>query len=341
MNRFFSTFASGLTPVIAEFLQCDINLRFVNQWDGLIEYYADISQLDKIRHLPYLQNTFVIIESLRGDIGSMLNLLGQQNGKLKNFSFNRQLMPNKKRTFRVVVSEENKLVGINNDTMLRIEKNICNATGLNVDRKKPGCQFWILQRSEGCTFFAIRVTELKTEDKDRARGELRPQLAYVLARMSEPKENELFIDPCCGSGSIPFARVKMTKKGLIIACDTDGQLITMLKEKVKKLDLKKKFVVRQSDVLELHKYYNACIHKVVSDPPWGCFEEIDDIVDFYDRLFSELLEVLVPNGLMVLLIGTDVFPKILEKYKDKCMLLGKYDILVSGKKASIYKIEKL
>ena len=337
MVKFFSTFASGLTPVIAQFLQTDINLRFINQWDGFIEYYADISQLDRIRHLPYLQNTFVIIDSHHGDINSMLNALS----KLKGFSFDRQLIPNKKRTFRVVVSEENKLIGINNDTMLHIEKNICNVTGLNVDRKNPGCQFWVLHRSEGYSFFAIRVTELKTEDKDRARGELRPQLAYVLARMSEPKENELFIDPCCGSGSIPFARIKMTKKGLIIACDNDGQLISMLKEKVKKLDLKKKFVVRQSDVLELHNYYHSCIHKVVSDPPWGCFEEIDDIIGFYDRLIGELLEVLVPNGIMVLLIGTDVFPKVLEKYKDACSLLGKYDILVSGKKASIYKIEKL
>ncbi len=341
MIRLFSTFASGLTPVIAEFLQKDISLRLVNQWDGFIEYCAESSQLDKIKHLQYLQNTFVIIDSVRGDINLMLNSLSQQNNKLKNFSFDRQLMPNKKRTFRVVVSEENKLIGINNNTMLQIEKNISNITRLTVDRKNPGCQFWVLHRSEGHTFFAIRITELKSDDKGRARGELRPQLAYVLSRMSEPTENELFIDPFCGSGSIPLARAKMTKKGLIIASDNDGQLISMLKEKVKKLDLKKKFVVRQSDALELHNYYHACIHKVVSDPPWGCFEEISDIFDFYDALFNELLEVLLPNGIMILLIGTEVFPEVLEKYKESCSLLGKYDILVSGKKASIYKIKKL
>lgn len=115
----------------------------------------------------------------------------------------------------------------------------------------------------------------------------------------------------------------------------------MLKEKVKKLDLKKKVVVRQSNALELHNYYHACIHKIVSDPPWGCFEEISDIVGFYNALFKELIDVLVPNGIMVLLIGTDVFSRVLEKQKDACSLIGKYDILVSGKKASIYKIKKL
>lgn len=341
MNRFFSTFASGLTPVIAQFLQTDINLRLLNQWDGFIEYNADIYQLDKIRHLPYLQNTFVIIDSLRGNINSMLTLLSQQKSKLKNFSLDEKMFPNSKRTFRVVVSEENKLISINNETMSRIEKSICRITKLNVDRQNPGCQYWVLHRSEGFSYFALRLTVLRKEDKGRAKGELRPQLAYILSRMSEPKENELFIDPCCGSGSIPLARAKMTKKGLVIASDTDGQQIALLKEKVKKQNLKKKIVIRQSDALELHNFYHSCIHKIVSDPPWGCFEKISNLSEFYDRLYKELLDALVPNGIMVLLIGSDVFPRVLGKYKDKCLLLGKYDILVSGKKAAIYKIKKL
>lgn len=108
--RMFSTFASGLTPIIVDFLQNDIDLHFINRWDGFVEYVTDVSQIDKIKHLLYLQNSFVIIESNRCDINSMVNSISQNAKALNKIHIASQFLPNKKELSELLYPKKTNLL---------------------------------------------------------------------------------------------------------------------------------------------------------------------------------------------------------------------------------------
>lgn len=338
-NRLFSTFVSGATVPIVSFLRQDINPKIFNEFDGLVEYQTD-SPLDKIVRLPYFQNTFLIIKSSRCSYAAMLKkiLSVDVDREIRNIY---KLSNLKKKSFRVLVSHANNLKSVDNSLLTQVENKIRSVTGLFVNRQKPDIQFWILERSEGVTYFALRYTQLAKEDKNRADGELRPQIAYLLARMSEPQERELFLDPFCGSGAIPLARLKMSKTGLILASDINESLVEQLKEKVKRIGAKDKMVVKCADALHLDRYNAESIHKIVSDPPWGFYEHIYDIHGFYRGMLLEMNRILKVGGKLVLLVANpQLFLSVLSSIDTNLTIEGQYDILVSGKQASIFKLSK-
>lgn len=84
------------------------------------------------------------------------------------------------------------------------------------------------------------------------------------------------------------------------------------------------------------------IDKIVTDPPWGMYEDVGmDIEIFYNHMMKEMYRVLKPKGIIVILTAKkDELEKVLLGFKSRLKLLEKYNVLISGKKASIYKILK-
>ena len=66
-----------------------------------------------------------------------------------------------------------------------------------------------------------------------------------------------------------------------------------------------------------------------------------DISEFYSSMLREFYRILRLNGIMVVLTARKgEFENAISKFKNKINVKRKYDILVSGKKASIYKLIK-
>ena len=82
----------------------------------------------------------------------------------------------------------------------------------------------------------------------------------------------------------------------------------------------------QLDATNLKDFQDNTFDKIVTDPPWG----------YYSAQVSlkELSRVLKPTGIMVLLLADRDFTL------PDLEIQEKYDILVSGKKAAIYKFTK-
>lgn len=337
MNRYYSTFVPGLSESVEKALietipQCKIRLVL----DGLIEYDSAIS-IEAVRSLPFVTNTFYVLKDFprqpnRALKDIALKLLNERGLVFKNLFHAKQSS-----TFRVIVSLANRLMPLDGHIMQALESRIASQTGLHPNRSKPDHEFWLLQRAEGYGFFALRLSRHKAYDKLLQKGELRPELANILCRLSEPVSGELFLDPFCGSGAIPIQRSRFPT-GLIIASDSDKAKIEILKERVKELGLKKKIVVRYDNALNLHRYEANSIHKIVTDPPWGHFEALGmPITEFYDKMVTELYRILIHNGRLVILTAqTDLFETSLHSLVAKLQMIKKLPILLSGKKASIY-----
>jgi len=87
-------------------------------------------------------------------------------------------------------------------------------------------------------------------------------------------------------------------------------------------------------------FKSGSIDKIITDPPWGISVGTDlNLLDFYSKMLTEFRRVVKTNGRLIILMGNkEIFEKVLKSYFSDFKLEEKYDILVSGKKASVYKL---
>ena len=154
--------------------------------DGAVVY----ENRGKHRHLPCFHNTYEIIAWEKTDIKKPLEYY------IEGFISLQVRVPSipvdKKRnhTFRVVTSVENNLISINGAVKTKVEKFISQRTGMTVERGGSGYEYWFLYRNEGCVFFMRRLTYPYNEIP-AAKGELRPELVYLLNYLSRPTPDDI------------------------------------------------------------------------------------------------------------------------------------------------------
>jgi Predicted DNA modification methylase len=341
LKSYYSTFIPGLVQPVKEALgetlpDSRINLAL----DGLIAYESN-AKTEVIQNLPFVTNSFHIIKSF--DRQSAPSLEDMAMNVVEDRSLRLKPLPRAHRnTFRIITSIANQLVPIDNNLMQALEERVSNKTGLKPNRAKPDYEFWLTQRSEGYGYFAFRLSHHKAYDKSLQKGELRPELANILCRLSGPLPDELFLDPFCGSGAIPIQRAKFFPKGLVIASDIDEQKVNALKVRIKALGLTKRVVVRRDDALNMTRYQPGSIHKIVTDPPWGHFMQMSSpIADFYARMLGEFSRILRPNGRTVMVTGeTLALDNSLDRHSSRLTVAQRFNILLSGKKAGVYVLMK-
>ena len=77
---------------------------------------------------------------------------------------------------------------------------------------------------------------------------------------------------------------------------------------------------------------------VITDPPWGYFEEIADITKFYVGMFESFRQICRENCKIVILTArVENFIQAAENSNVK--LTNRINTLINGKKASLFKCE--
>jgi tRNA G10 N-methylase Trm11 len=347
MSIFVSTFISGLQEPVEAFLKEDLpGVKILNTYDGLIVYKADADQ-QKINSLRLFNNTFLLLKQYANCKTDSLEWMIREAFKIRDLGkrLSEYRLPPDSRQFRIITSKENQLTPVSKDVLSQMEQMIAKAANLKINRAKPDLEFWFLYRSERVGFFMLRLTKHTSYEKVLQKGELRPELSHILCRLSEPGPLDIFLDPFCGYGAIPFERAFLQRYNMIFLSDKNEEQVKFCKEKARDLEKKfhKKLIVRQSDALQLSNYEDGFIDRIVTDPPWGMYKEMHlDIGDFYSSMLKELSRVLKPGGFLVLLTAQkDAFENAVKGCRDQLDVLNQYNILVSGKKASIYKIRRV
>ena len=345
MKKYASTFITGLQDIVKEMLEKMLpDMRVLLLLDGLVVYETDAS-VDELKSLRFFINSFLILEifkNLHGNpIYEMLMIISKDRNVEKTIRSNLKNI-DIGRTFRIMALNKNRHVSFSDKLRNNIERKISGIKGLKVDRGRPDTEFWFLYRDEGYGFFLVRLTSHTAYEEILEKGELKPELAYTLCFISDPQEEDIFLDPFCGYGSIPIQRALSFPFNMVFATDKDPHKKRFVRNKLKSLRIKGTFIVKTQNALDLESFEDNFIHKIVTDPPWGVFEELDkDIYDFYSLMLKEFHRVLRSNGILVILTARkDELENALSDFEEELRPLRKYDILVSGKKAAIYKIRK-
>lgn len=342
LRSYYSTFIPGLVQPVKEALGDTLHdVKITLALDGLVVYESG-AKVEVIRNLPFVTNSFYLIKSFAPGRANSLQEMAKNIIETPGPGLKLPVPYSPRNTFRIITSVANQLVQIDNGLMQKLERWVTNRTGLRTNRAKPDFEFWLLQRSEGHGFLSFRLSYHKAYDKILQKGELRPELANVLCRLSEPAPDELFLDPFCGSGAIPIQRAENFPKGLVIASDFDEQKVSALKARIKALGLAKRVVVRHDDALNLTRYQPNSIHKIVTDPPWGYFAETSfPVTEFYTRMLQSFARVLRPGGRSVIVTGaTPALDDALSNSSQSLQVTRRFNILLSGKKAGVYVLSK-
>lgn len=339
MSSYFSTFLTGLQDVVDVALKQELKgVKVDKVLDGVVFYETELP-IETVKKLSFLNNTFLLLHTFK----NVSELSTEEfikdildNAKLLALIPNEVYKGNK--TFRIIASNENQIVKVNNGLLQKAEDFFSNKLKLRLDKSNPDLEVWFIKRSEGFGLVGLRIGKKLNYEKYLHKGELRPELANLMCLIAELKTTDTVLDPFAGYGAIPIECAKFFSVSKVIAGEIDKSVFNILKEKVGK----EKVILGRWNALNLNSLTDNSIDKIVTDPPWGLYGNKDmDINHFYEDMFKEFVRVLKPNGAIVLLTAQkELLERLLGKFPTLSLEV-KYDTLVSGKKASIYKIKHI
>lgn len=336
MTTYLSTFITGFGDIVESAIRKNVKDAQINLLlDGLIIFQSK-ANINQIRQLNFLNNSFIVLaHNTKTSADPLQDILLQA---LKQTNVEKQFlaaMPHRPTSFRVKTFRENQPVAVDKTLLSKLEKQLSQIHYLHLNKSTPQIEFWCFTRREGHAFFALKITRTENYEKTLSKGELRPELANLLCLLSEPKSTDIFLDPFAGFGSIPAARAKLLPAAKIIAGDNNPNLIKTLQAKFK--SIKHPITITKLDALST-PFESQSITKIVTDPPWGFFEKDLNINQLYQDMLTEFTRILKPNGIAIILTAQkETFTNVLQNHPS-LSLISEHTTLVSGKKASAYKL---
>ena len=234
-----------------------------------------------------------------------------------------------------------------------LESAIARASGLRPDSARPDREFRVQERADGWTLFLERARAPKESetgllDGDRAgepprRGELPRTTCRLLAEMTEPQPDDVFLDPFCGYGGIALERALAAPYRFVFAADADREKTAAVKAalEARAFERRRKTIFPKTrDALDGGSFDAGFVTAIATDPPWGLYEGGPDAGGAGELLRSFLAEaarLLAPGGRLVLLTarGSEIDPGPWFAERERL------DVLVSGKKAKAVRLDRL
>ena len=330
MAEFVSSFITGFQSVIEQDLTKRFkNLKIINLYDGLVHYRfdGDSRELDKI---IYFNNTFFVLKTMKGKGLSFPSLVGSVCSGKNYFLVN-------KGSFRVRFQNENQFAKVDKNLTRRAEDYVLQNSKLKLDRLSPTNEVWFSIRREGFAFCGELISKREFTEKNLNKGELRPEIAYLICCFSDIQASDTILEPFCGYGSIPVQLAKKFRFEKLYVSDLDSEraIQTAARKQLSAPNIE----CCTADATVLSHIADKSINLVITDPPWGYFEELPDIEGFYKKMFASFDRVLTQDGRMVILSARK---EELERTAEAAGFKIKNSLhtLVNGKKAGVYQLTR-
>lgn len=335
MTTYFSSFIPGMGEMVRSALEQDLRgARVLGLWDGLALFSCD-RPLQQIRSLRYLNNTWLLIHHFERQAQSAPAAMMQHLLRHPDLVRVPRWATQGSRTFRVVASEENQTISIPRDLLSKMESFLGYRLQMAERRSGADMEIWFLQRSEGFGLAGLRLTRGQAGEKGLRKGELRPELAYLLCRLADLRREDVLLDPCAGSGAIPLEALSSFPCQQVIAGDIDEESVLRMRQRLGRWGAKVR--VLPLDARAMTEIKSASIDRIITDPPWGMFEArgSGELEIFYREMLREFARALKPDGLAVVLMGQkEIFDRAVAA-ESLFSVLSRYDILVNGRKAAV------
>ncbi len=326
MAEYISTFITGFNSIIESAIKRTLRGKVIIKhiFDGLVHYNFN-GNPEALNSLPCLNNTFLVINSFSKKQLNFSNMVFATKIRQHSQILNRG-------TFRVRFSNMNKFEGVSHKISSAAEQKICSNSQMCIDRVNPNTEFWYIIRSEGVGYLGQLLYKRIVTEKTLHKGELRPEFAFLLCCLADVKPSDVVCDPFAGYGAIPQQIVKSFQCKKIYISDNNKDAVNHLKNKFKAVN---SVHILKADARNLAFLEDNSINSIITDPPWGFYEDINNITEFYIDCLLEMERITKENSLIVIVTAKkSEFEAALQQ--TKLILKEKLDTLVNGKKSSVF-----
>lgn len=187
--------------------------------------------------------------------------------------------------------------------------------------------------------FSLRLSDstfrFRGNNRFFTRAALRPTIAHALVWCSSPEETDIFVDPCCGSGTILHERMVYPLLE-IRGGDIAEEAIQFARANLKETS---PHTVQRWDARNL-PLDSGYVDKFVSNLPFG--RQIGnraELGELYRELVQEMSRVLKPGGTAILLVEDG---ELLSRAADKCSIrcCELIQLSLKGLQPAIYQLQK-
>ena len=226
-----------------------------------------------------------------------------------------------------------------------LEELIARRTGARPYSERPEREFRLQERADGTVLFLERIGaqgDAGSRPEPR-RGELPRQTCRLLAEMTEPRADDVFLDPFCGYGGIALERALAAPYRFVFASDADPDKVAAVKAALaaRAFERRRKTIFPKTrDALDSSAFEPGFVTAIATDPPWGQFEGGPGAAPAAELLrgfLNEAARLLAPGGRLVLLVARGADQEIGPCFVQRERL----DVLVSGKKAKALRWDRI
>ena len=202
-------------------------------------------------------------------------------------------------------------------------------------------EFW-LQQTGAHIRLGLRLTDHTTRHRTyksaNRPGSLRPTIARALALLTHPEDQDIFLDPMCGAGTIAIERALAGRYALIRGGDIDEQAVADARENFGARHKPREIFHWDARRLPLPDW---SVDKIATNPPWGRqMGSPSELHALYRSALAEIDRVLRPNGLVAILTSEWNALKTALAPTDLTTIEHLKNIAVLGRRADIFVAQK-
>jgi 23S rRNA G2445 N2-methylase RlmL len=170
-------------------------------------------------------------------------------------------------------------------------------------------------------------------------GSLRPTAAATLVWLTQPADDDIFLDPMCGAGTILIERAHMGRYRMLLGGDIRAEALTIARDNIG--PRYKPIELRQWDARSLPLDAASITAAAVNLPFGKQIGSAEENRALYPEVLRELARVLRPGARLVALTGDRrTFDDALRRARGLAQR-AIYPVLVLGHPAAVYLVERV
>lgn len=328
-NRYIATFPTGAQEVVTRILSQQLtNVQIEDLCNNLV-VFSSTSPNEQAASLLCLNNVFLLMgkfgSSEMQDFDRIVDWITQR-GRFQD-ALGQYLQQGEKQKYRIYFFQDTKSISLPS-LQIKLKNWISRRFGLQYSAGAADIEVWVIRRKEGFSTIGVRLTKKQDYQQVLPPGELRPEVAYILAWLAKPKYTDVVLDPFCGHGAIPKAMLDNFQIKKVIASDLNIGKFMFRHPKLE---------IHRADFTALDFVADNSVDKIVTDPPWGIADGTN--LDYLE-VFNVLRSKLTHKGIAVVLLHSEI------DVHNPTRMAGlevneAHDIIVGGKWAKIYVLVKV
>jgi len=311
---YFSTFVGGLEKPIETMLHKEGGVAVERVMPGAALYRS-------VREpaFSFVHQTFQVLYQMKPvkDVNEAVRKLMSNGGWLDRFPYE----DTEGKRFRIVLSQDDKLVSANMRYVSMLEEAICEQTGMRTNRERPDVELWVLCRPEAA-YFLWRIGKRSNVKQE---GQLRSDVCAVISFLSSCGGKNAAILGCT-SASLAAALKSGGARTLNCICP-DRNSAKAISDKVRGVRVSE----GSSGYTDMA---DASQNAVVIYLPVKAEKTERTEAELRNALY-EARRILQEEGRLIVIASHDHAQSTLRKTRGVRML-GRYDLVLSGQKSAIW-----